>query len=85
VVTSFTGSTDHALPLVPVMFSFSCQNCVNYSINYDDGSEDSGPVGGGGGQTQHSFVLVGTYNVVLTVFNGEGAAEIAAPVVVIVP
>jgi len=84
VVSSFTGSTDHALPLQPVTFTFTCQNCVSYSINFDDGSQDEGAVQGGG-QAQHSFVLVGTYNVVLTVFNGEGLSEIATPVVVIVP
>jgi hypothetical protein len=83
-VLSFSVNPDRALPLEPVTFTFTCQNCATYSINYGDETGGSGDVTGGGASADHAYLLPGTWDCFLTLFNSEGGAVIAGPVTVTV-
>ena len=84
VVLSFGVNPDRALPLEQVTFTFTCQNCATYSINYGDTTGGSGDVTGGGASADHAYLLPGTYDCFLTLFNSEGGAVIAGPATVTV-
>jgi hypothetical protein len=83
-ITSFTAPSN-ALPLQPASFSFTFENATTWVLDFGDGSQDSCGSGcAASGSSKHSYLVIGSYTVQLTVF-GAGSSSDGATRTVKVP
>jgi hypothetical protein len=80
VITSFTASTLTPAVNETVAFSFTFKNATSYTLDYSDGSNDSGSLSGTALSRDHAFLDPGPYTVVLTVVGPGGQANDSVPI-----